>query len=97
MDMKITITQPAAAWYSNELELSEGDHLRFYVRLGGCSTVQSGFSLGVAKEAPKETGASVEQDGITFYVEREDLWYFDGHDLTIDFNKENEDVDFSYE
>lgn len=42
MDMKITITQPAAAWYSNELELSEGDHLRFMCALGAAVRYKAG-------------------------------------------------------
>lgn len=95
--MNIAITEPALKWYQNEMEIKTGDHLRFYVRLGGCSTVQSGFSLGVTKEKPKEAGAQAEIDGIIFYVESEDLWYFDGHDLTVDMDKETETITFHYE
>ncbi|MDN4073284.1 HesB/YadR/YfhF family protein [Fictibacillus terranigra] len=95
--MKLTITKPAVDWYKNEMEIKSGDFVRFYVRLGGCSTVQSGFSLGVDKEQPKESGVKVMDDGITFYVESEDMWYFDGHDLAIDLDEDGETVLFKYE
>ncbi|MCK6257138.1 HesB/YadR/YfhF family protein [Fictibacillus sp. KIGAM418] len=95
--MKMNITDSAVAWYKNEMEIKAGDFVRFFVRLGGCSTVQSGFSLGVAKEQPKEAGSEVQQDGITFYVEREDMWYFDDHNLNIDVDEDGQTIDFQYE
>ncbi|MCQ6267177.1 HesB/YadR/YfhF family protein [Fictibacillus sp. WQ 8-8] len=95
--MKMNITDSAVAWYKNEMEIKTGDFVRFFVRLGGCSTVQSGFSLGVAKEQPKEAGSEVQKDGITFYVERDDMWYFDDHNLNIDVDEDGQTIDFQYE
>ncbi|BDG47052.1 MULTISPECIES: HesB/YadR/YfhF family protein [Parageobacillus] len=91
--MEIILTPKAFAWYKEELNLQKGDAVRFFARYGGCSTVQSGFSLGVAKDDPIEPGAQTTIDGITFFVEDRDIWYFDGHNLVIDFNKQaNEPV-----
>jgi len=95
--MIIQVSSEAAAWYKEELALNDGDSVRFFVHYGGCSTVQSGFSLGISIEEPMDTGVSTEKDGITFYIESKDLWYFDNHDLMIDFNREVNEPVFNYE
>lgn len=79
--MNMTINEDALNWYKEELDLESGDQVRFFVRYGGCSNVQKGFSLGVAKDAPQEAGVTAEADGITFFIEESDLWYFDNHEI----------------
>ncbi|MFD4819064.1 HesB/YadR/YfhF family protein [Peribacillus butanolivorans] len=95
--MKLTISEQAAKWYSDELELQEGSHLRFYVRYGGHSSLQSGFSLGIMIEEPEAVAAATTLNKITFYVEEKDIWYFDGHDLLITFNEKQTEPEFHYE
>ncbi|SFA89117.1 MULTISPECIES: HesB/YadR/YfhF family protein [unclassified Bacillus (in: firmicutes)] len=95
--MNIIVSNEAANWYQNEIGLKEGDFVRFFVRYGGCSTVQKGFSLGVEKEAPIGLGAQTVVDGITYYIEEKDLWYFDGHDLEVNFNNKFEEPEFNYQ
>ena len=56
-----------------------------------------GFSLGVNTDSPKNVGVETKVDGLTFFVEDEDLWYFDGHDLTVNYNEETKEPDFHYE
>ena len=94
--MKITITEQAAAWYEKELQ-PDGGFVRFYVRYGGHSPVQSGFSLGVSLDAPEDLGASAEMNSVTYYVEANDIWYFDEHDLHIEYNEKYEEPIFRYE
>ncbi|MGE7184875.1 HesB/YadR/YfhF family protein [Peribacillus sp. NPDC006672] len=95
--MKLTISDQAAKWYIDELGLQEGSHLRFYVRYGGHSTVQSGFSLGIMQEEPEAEAAVTTINEINFYVEEKDLWYFDGHDLLVTFNEKLAEPEFHYE
>jgi len=95
--MKLTISDQAAKWYIDELGLQEGSHLRFYVRYGGHSTVQSGFSLGIMQEEPENAAAATTMNEINFYVEEKDLWYFDDHDLLITFNEKLTEPEFQYE
>ncbi|MFZ3587788.1 HesB/YadR/YfhF family protein [Bacillus sp. DJP31] len=95
--MKLTIEDKAANWYLEELYLHQGDFIRFFVRYGGYGTVQSGFSLGVNKDTPDEIGLQVESKGITFFVEQKDLWYFDGHDLQVQYNDKYREPEFHYE
>ena len=85
--MKIIISDKAAEWYKEEMFLQPGDYVRFFARYGGCSTVQQGFSLGISNEKPVNIGVSEEKDGISYYIEEKDLWYFDNLDLYADFNE----------
>ncbi|CAG9621892.1 HesB/YadR/YfhF family protein [Sutcliffiella rhizosphaerae] len=95
--MEMTMSEKAFEWYKNELNLESGDHIKFHVRYGGCSTVQKGFSLGIIKEDPDQPIAQIVKDGITFFVEDKEAWYFDGHDLHIEFNDDLNEPTFDYE
>lgn len=94
--MNIQISNDAAAWYKEELILTNGDAVRFFVRYGGCSTIQKGFSLGISKEEPFDIGVKTEIDGITYFVEEKDLWYFDDQDLIIEYKSEFDEPVFNY-
>jgi uncharacterized protein YneR len=94
--MKLTIDNQSASWYINELDLKQGDYMRFYVRYGGHGAVLAGFSLGVSKDEPEDVGISVTLNGITFFVEERDLWYFDGHNLDIQYNEKYLEPEFHY-
>ncbi|PLR95258.1 HesB/YadR/YfhF family protein [Bacillus sp. T33-2] len=94
--MKIVVSDEAAAWYENEMDLEKGSYVRFFARYGGCSTVQQGFSLGVSNEEPADIGAKSEKNGITYYIEEKDMWYFDNHDLEVGFNKAANEPVFNY-
>jgi uncharacterized protein YneR len=94
--MKLTIENQAAIWYKDELNLTQGDFVRFFVRYGGCGTVQTGFSLGIVKDSPQEIGMKAESNGITFFVEEKDMWYFDNHDLHVQFNEKYTEPEFKY-
>lgn len=53
--------------------------------------------LGVSKDEPRQIGVSAEKDGITFFVEESDVWYFDGHDLLVTYNESAEEPVFEYQ
>ncbi|MBB5323036.1 uncharacterized protein YneR [Anoxybacillus tepidamans] len=92
--MEIIIKPKALEWYKEELNLREGDFVRFFPRYGGCSTVQEGFSLGIDKETPFDPKAQTTMNGVTFFIEDRDLWYFDGHNLVVDFNEQADEPMF---
>ncbi len=95
--MKFSLSKEAAEWYKNELQLQEGDAIRFFVQYGGCSTVQKGLSLGIRKDTPVNPVAEVTQEGIRFFVEEEDEWYFDKHDFSVTYEAGSEAPEFHYE
>jgi uncharacterized protein YneR len=94
--LNIFISDEASQWFEDELGLKKGDHVRFYVRYGGCGSIQSGFSLGISKDQPDQIGASLLKNDILYYVEEKDIWYFDSHDLEVTYNKKQDEVEFHY-
>ncbi|WP_219837404.1 HesB/YadR/YfhF family protein [Paenibacillus sp. R14(2021)] len=95
--MKLTVEQTAARWYIREMNLSDGDHLRIFVRLGGSGSVQPGFSLGVMKDVPRNPGLQEVVEGITFYMEADNLWYLEEKQLLIRFNELEDDITMDIE
>ncbi|MCR2822890.1 HesB/YadR/YfhF family protein [Lederbergia panacisoli] len=94
--MEIHLTDKAAEWFHDEMYLTKGDYVRFYVRYGGSSPIQQGFSLGVNKEEPIDVGILYERDGINYFIENRDTWYFDGHDLYVDYNQKLDEPLYEY-
>lgn len=94
--MEIVITQTAIEWFKSDIGLTKGDQLRFYAQFYGSSPVQQGYSLAFAKEAPINAVVSTEIEGILFFIEDTDLWYFDGHDLHVDYNEKEDELEYKY-
>ena len=94
--MKITLSEDAAKWYEQELNLQKGDHVRIFVRYGGNSTIQTGFSLGIQVEEPMSVGTAITKNGINYFIEEADLWYFDSKDLMIQMDHALNEPAFSY-
>lgn len=95
--MNITVTDAASQWFKDEILLTDGDMVKFYVRIYGSSPVQENYSLGFTIDSDiKEDSVSTEKDGITFYVYEEDLWFFKDKNLVVDYDDENDEVKFEY-
>lgn len=94
--MKLGINESAMNWFKKEMGIQSGDFVRFYARYGGFSTQHPSFSLGVSKELPNQMGTHTVMDGVTFYVEHDDMWYLDNVDLMVDYNKEKDELLFDY-
>ena len=85
--MRILVDEAAMRWYKEEMDLNGGDCLRVFVRLGGCGSVHSGFSLGIMKDNPSKPAISQESGGILFYMEEDNIWYLENNDLYIYYDE----------
>ncbi|MCZ0704374.1 uncharacterized protein YneR [Natronobacillus azotifigens] len=95
--MEISITQPAFKWLTEEMDVTNGDSIRFFVRYGG-QGAQSGFSLGLSRnDVPFEPYSKTEMNGITFFVEKKDAWYFDERDLQVKYSRKKDEIEFIVE
>jgi uncharacterized protein YneR len=92
--MQIKMSDQVFQWYKDELSLTDGDFIRFYVRYGGFNSFIKGFSLGIDKETPEQNHTRIEKDGITFFIDNRDTWYFDEKDLAIEFNEQLGEPEF---
>ncbi|XZF76677.1 HesB/YadR/YfhF family protein [Bacillus sp. AL-1R] len=94
--MKITISEDALKWFQDEMNVKEGDTIRFFARYGGNSTINKGYSLGVTKEQPVDIGESITIDNVVYFINETDLWYFKDYNLSVIVNENNE-LHFDYE
>lgn len=90
--MKLAVERAAARWYKDQMGLSDGDSLRIFIRLGGCGSVHPGLSLGIAKEEPRNPGLIQQTEGITFFMEEDNVWYVDNKELRISFDDRYEEI-----
>lgn len=57
--MNMEIQKDALNWYKDELELENGDQVRFFVRYGGCSSVQKAFPSVSQKMNPRTSESAL--------------------------------------
>lgn len=96
--MHIEITKPAMAWFKEEF--AQGEELtpiRLFGRYGGCGNLQSGFSMGISQTEPVNPKAIQEEEGFCFFIEEQDMWYFNHHSVKIKYSRKNEEIEFEYE
>ncbi len=95
--MKIVISKSALTWFKDEVELKKGDKVKFYPKVYGNSPVQEGFSLGFTVDnTPIDLVTKFEAEGLMFYIEETDMWFFNGHDLHVDYNPKTDEIEYSY-
>ncbi|WP_059103467.1 HesB/YadR/YfhF family protein [Shouchella shacheensis] len=95
--MEIEVTKPALRWFKEEFgEEDEKVSIRFFGRYGGCGSLQSGFSIGMEMQEPEKPVAVKEMDGFMFFIEKQDLWYFNNHSVKIKYSRTNDEIEFDY-
>ena len=94
--MNIALTDEALNWFKREMEVESGDTIRFYARYGGSSPFHEGFSLGMTREEPIEIGVKTEIDGVTYYINEKDVWFFNNHNLHVDIDATNDELKYDY-
>lgn len=95
--MEIQVTNVAAKWYIDELDLQPSSYIRFFPRYGGVGGLVPGFSIGISFDEPEHVYASTTVEGIIFFIEENDAWYFESiHHLKIDLHEKKNEPEFIY-
>ncbi|HHU18682.1 MAG TPA: HesB/YadR/YfhF family protein [Bacilli bacterium] len=95
--MKIEATDRALKWFKEDYGVQADEYVKFFPQIYGTSPVQKNFALAFLKvDQPIGTGTVIEKEGVHFLVEDDDLWFFDGHDLSIDYLEDQDEVTFDY-
>ncbi len=84
--MKVTITPKVLAWFKEEIKLGANQGVRFFGKVYGKTQVHEGFSVGMSVDSPENPLFAEVIDGVLFFIEENDEWFFKGYDLTIDYN-----------
>lgn len=92
--MKLSLTQPAIHWFKREMGLTEGQMVRFYIRQGGYQAY-NGFSIGLTvNDEPTDAISLIQADGLIFFIEQKDAWFFDGQDLKVKYSRKKEEIEY---
>ncbi|GGG16578.1 hypothetical protein GCM10007425_08650 [Lysinibacillus alkalisoli] len=94
--MQIIVTDEAKNWFAEEMEVETGDTIRFYARYGGSSPFHEGFSLGMTRDEPHHIGVKTVVDDITYFIEEDDLWFFNQHHLIVKVNEQLQELAYDY-
>ncbi|UBH08676.1 HesB/YadR/YfhF family protein [Macrococcus armenti] len=95
--MNIYISEAAKHWFKEEVGLESGGKVRFFSKIYGSSKVQESHSLAFMVDADDDKSvASITEDGVTYYINEADLWFFDGHDLYIEYDEKLDEVAYDY-
>ncbi|RPF54001.1 HesB/YadR/YfhF family protein [Aquisalibacillus elongatus] len=93
--MKLHVSDQAVEWFIDEMDLDEGDEVRFFPKYGGTSDFQDGFSVGLEPGKADSVGVETEKKNITFQIDEKDEWFFKEQDLYVGIK--DEELTFSNE
>lgn len=94
--MKINISVPAQKWYEDNIDLKPGDGIHFYGKVYGKTNVHEGFSIAFTKEKPNKPFYEIKYDGISYFFDENDVWFFTGYDLNIDYDKDSDSPVYTF-
>lgn len=94
--MKLTITPKAQEWFKRELELAEGQGIKFYGKVYGKTQVHDGFSVGMSVDIPESPLVETKLEDQLFYIEEADEWFFKGYDLVVDYDAELDEPKYEF-
>ncbi|MDQ0157571.1 HesB/YadR/YfhF family protein [Robertmurraya andreesenii] len=93
--MGLEVSQDAAKWYKEEMDLQDGDFVQFFMKLyGGIPTEHPNYFLGVSVGQEGTIDVQTTVEGITFYFNDKDSWFLDEYDMKIE--EKNGDVEFVF-
>jgi uncharacterized protein YneR len=84
--MFISIDERAASWFTREFEFTKPFSIRMFPQYAGFGIKHKGFSLAFSAEKPAYVGYTNVVNGITFFIEVNDVWFFEDTEtcLTVD-------------
>lgn len=84
--MFISIDDKAATWFSQEFEVIKPISIRMFPQYAGFGQQHKGYCLAFSAETPQDIGFRKEINGITFFIEGNDVWFFENTEtyLSVD-------------
>ncbi|MGX7036299.1 HesB/YadR/YfhF family protein [Enterococcus hirae] len=84
--MKLSVTDNARKWFEEEVTIPENYGIRFFGKVYGKTEVHDGFSIGMSVEQPERPIKEETIDGMLFFIEEADDWFFKEYDLVVDYD-----------
>lgn len=90
--MNLYVTPSALRCFVKEWGICAGDNVRIYARYGQGASTEGAYSLGIARDLPKEVAVSYMVEDVNFFVDASDTWFLDGRDLVIDYDATADEI-----
>ncbi|UHA73851.1 HesB/YadR/YfhF family protein [Paenibacillus sp. 481] len=81
--MQLRVTSEAVRIFVADWDFTPGDSVRIFVRYSGFSDAGP-YSFGIMKDSPRHPAVTVQAEGITFFMEQNDVWFLEDQELTLD-------------
>lgn len=94
--MQIRISDQALKFFKEDMDLGSGDAVRFTSKVYGKTNIHEGVSVMVQVSQPQKVLVSETIDGITFFAEEDDAWFYNDHSLEVDYDEEEEKLLFTF-
>lgn len=94
--MEIKISEQAQNWFENELGIASGKGVRFLGKVYGDTQVHEGFSVGIDVDSPIDPIGITEINGIPYFVEAGDNWFFSGYNLEVGFDESTKEPEYIF-
>lgn len=85
--MQLTVTPKAQEWFEKEVGASSDSGIRFFGKIYGKTEVHEGFSIAMSVEQPEQPLIKEVLNGIPYFIDETDDWFFNGYDLTVDYDE----------
>jgi uncharacterized protein YneR len=94
--MFISIDESAASWFGKEFEVNKPFSIRMFPQYAGFGQKNKGYSLAFSAETPTNPGYTTEINGITFFVEGNDVWFFEDTETALSINNLLDELHVTY-
>lgn len=94
--MQLTVTPKANEWFEEEVGVNPDSGIRFFGKIYGQTEVHDGFSIAMSVEQPDQPLIKNVINGIPYFIEEADDWFFNGYDLTVDYDEEKNEPKYIF-
>lgn len=95
--MKLVITSEAQNWFKKEVAPTMDKGIRFFGKVYGSTNIHEGFSIAMSVESPEQPMVELTLDGITYFIEETDDWFFIGYDLYVAYDELKDEPTYRFE
>jgi uncharacterized protein YneR len=94
--MLLSIDESAATWFNKEFEINKPLSIRMFPQYAGFGEKHKGYSLAFSAETPTNVGFTTEINGITFFIEGNDVWFFEDTETYLSVNDLLDELHVTY-
>jgi uncharacterized protein YneR len=96
LNMFISIDERATSWFTKEFEINKPFSIRMFPQYVGFGQKHKGYSLAFSAETPTNAGYTKEINGIYFFVEGNDVWFFEDTETSLSVDNLLDELQVTY-